>query len=177
MGNGDEAPVVIDSALGLLQLRLERETDRDFRFHLFCESRPAEFALLRQQLAPEAFAQLMQFQFQAQSGSYRNQFPQARFDIVEFDDRPIGRIIVDRPGRVLHIVDQAIVPAMRNKGIGTAIMRSLMDEAGIAGLPVRLKVASSNDPSMRLYQRLGFVPIQTVPLYIEMEWRAEHAPA
>ncbi|MEN3378932.1 MAG: hypothetical protein V7604_4287, partial [Hyphomicrobiales bacterium] len=85
---------------------------------------------------------------------------------------PIGRIVVDRPGTVLHIVDQAIVPYMRNRGIGTAIMQSLMDEARAAGLPVRLQVASSNDPSMRLYARLGFVPIQETPAYVEMEWKA-----
>lgn len=80
--------------------------------------------------------------------------------------------MVDRPGTEVHIVDQAVVPAMRNRGIGTAVMRALMDEAARAGLPVRLKVASSNDPSMQLYLRLGFVPIETAPLYIDMEWRA-----
>jgi hypothetical protein len=31
-------------------------------------------------------------------------------------------------------------------------------------------VASSNDPSMRLYLRLGFVPTETAPLYIELAW-------
>jgi len=51
-------------------------------------------------------------------------------------------------------------------------MQALMDEAARDGLPVRLKVASSNDPSMRLYQRLGFRPIDQVPFYIEMEWKA-----
>ena len=58
---------------------------------------------------------------------------------------------------MVHIVDQAIVPQRRNQGIGTAIMRSLMEKARAAGLPVRLKVADNNDPSMRLYARLGFV--------------------
>jgi ribosomal protein S18 acetylase RimI-like enzyme len=94
----------------------------------------------------------------------------ARFDIIELGGRPIGRIVVDRPGTMVHIVDQAIVPELRNRGIGSAIMRALMDEARTARLPVRLKVASSNDPSLRLYKRLGFAPIETVPLYIEMEW-------
>ena len=36
-------------------------------------------------------------------------------------------------------------------------MRSLMEEARAAGLPVRLKVADNNDPSMRLCARVGFV--------------------
>jgi ribosomal protein S18 acetylase RimI-like enzyme len=158
--------------LGSLRLRPERDEDQPFRHGLFCDSRPAEFALLQQQLGSEAFDQLMLFQFQAQTMSYRASFPQARFDIIELDDAPIGRIVVDRPGSLIHIVDQAVVPAMRNRGIGTAIMQALMDEAARDRLPVRLKVASSNDPSMRLYQRLGFVSIDVDPFYIEMEWQA-----
>jgi RimJ/RimL family protein N-acetyltransferase len=162
--------VAIGSALGPLHLRPERDDDGAFRFKLFCDSRPAEFALL--QLDPAAFEQLMRFQFHAQTLTYRANFPNARFDIIERDGAPIGRIVVNRPGTMLHIVDQAIVPAQRNRGLGTAIMKALMDEAGQAGLPVRLKVASTNDPSMQLYLRLGFVPIHAEPLYIEMEWQA-----
>jgi ribosomal protein S18 acetylase RimI-like enzyme len=64
------------------------------------------------------------------------------------------------------------VPSLRNRGLGTTIMKALMDEAGRVGLPVRLKVASTNDSAMRLYLRLGFVPIHTDLLHIEMEWRA-----
>ncbi|MBV9747638.1 MAG: GNAT family N-acetyltransferase, partial [Acetobacteraceae bacterium] len=89
----------------------------------------------------------------------------------ELAGRPIGRIVVDRPGGLLHIIDQAIVPELRGRGIGTAIMRALMDEARAANIPVRLEVASENDPSMRLYQRLGFVPVEHMPMYIAMEWR------
>lgn len=169
-----ENVIEICSAHGPLRLRPERAEDEAFRYQLFCESRPAEFALLR--LDPAVFDQLMRFQFQAQTLSYRANFPNARFDMIELSGMPIGRIVVDRPGLVLHIVDQAIVPSLRNRGLGTAIMKALMDEAGQAGLPVRLKVASTNDPSMRLYQRLGFVPIHTDPFYIEMEWQAPAAP-
>jgi ribosomal protein S18 acetylase RimI-like enzyme len=161
-----EATEILSPA-GAIHLRPERDDDHDFRYRLFCYSRPPEFALL---LAPPAFEQIMRFQFKAQTTSYRSEFPRASFDIVELGGRPIGRIVVDRPGTMVHIVDQAIVPELRNRGIGTAIMRALMDEAQAARLPVRLKVASSNDPSLRLYQRLGFAPIETVPLYIEMEW-------
>jgi RimJ/RimL family protein N-acetyltransferase len=159
----------IPSPQGVVHLRPEREGDRDFRYRLFCDSRPPEFALL---LAPPAFEQIMRFQFQAQTMSYRAEFPRARFDIIELSRKPIGRIVVDRTGSMLHLVDQAIVPELRGRGIGTAIMGALMDEARAAGLPVRLKVASSNDPSLRLYLRLGFVPIETIPLYMELEWRA-----
>jgi ribosomal protein S18 acetylase RimI-like enzyme len=160
--------IEVPSPAGLLQLRPEREQDRDFRYQLFCHSRQPEFALL---LTPAAFQQVMTHQFHAQTASYREQFPQARFDIVELSGEPIGRMVVDRPGTELHIIDQAIIPQLRGRGIGTALMRALIDEAGAAGLPVRLEVMSENDPAYRLYRRLGFVPIETVPLYMRLEWR------
>jgi ribosomal protein S18 acetylase RimI-like enzyme len=80
--------------------------------------------------------------------------------------------VVDRPGDMLHLVDQAIVPPLRNQGLGTAIMRSLMEEAAARRIPMRLMVGSSNDPSLRLYLRLGFAPIREEAGYIELEWKA-----
>jgi ribosomal protein S18 acetylase RimI-like enzyme len=160
----------ITTPAGTVRVRPEREEDREFRYRLFCDSRQPEFALL---LAPAAFQQIMMHQFHAQMVGYRAQFPQARFDIIELSGEPIGRIVVDRPGNMLHIVDQAIVPELRGRGIGTAVMRALMDEASAAGLTVRLEVASENDPSLRLYRRLGFVAIETVPLYMSLEWRPQ----
>ena len=158
----------IASPVGLLHLRPERDDDRGFRCQLFCDSRQPEFALL----PPPVYQQVMAHQFHAQTVGYRGQFPQARFDIIELAGERIGRIVVDRSGTMMHIVDQAIVPTLRGRGIGTAIMRALMDEAQAAGLPVRLEVASENDPSFRLYQRLGFVPIETYPFYMRLEWRS-----
>jgi ribosomal protein S18 acetylase RimI-like enzyme len=157
----------IPSPVGLLHLRPEREADRDFRYRLFCDSREPEFALL----APVAFRDVMTQQFHAQTLSNLARFPEARFDIVELSSEPIGRIVVDRPGEFLHIVDQAVVPQWRGRGVGTAIVRALMDEAEAAGVPVRVEGTAENDPSLRLYLRLGFVPVESIPLYTRLEWR------
>jgi ribosomal protein S18 acetylase RimI-like enzyme len=167
--------IIIPSPLGLLRLRPERSEDRDFRFRLFCDSRLPEWYQVA--LDPAVREQLMQHQFRAQTVSYEQWFPKARFDIVELGGERIGRIVVNRPGDRLHIVDQAIVPSLRNCGLGTAIMRALMDEAAAAGLPVRLKVSDANDPSLRLYLRLGFRPLVSIPAYIEMEWTASDGSA
>ena len=165
-------PDIIDipSASGLLRLRPERAEDAEFRFRLFCDSRLPEWYQV--ELDAAVREQLMRHQFAAQTATYRQRFPRARHDIIWLAGEPIGRIVVNRPGDQVHIVDHAIVPALRNRGIGTTIMRALMDEAARAALPVRLKVASSNDPSLRLYLRLGFQPIEEIPAYIELEWRA-----
>lgn len=163
----------IPSPLGKLRLRPERDGDEDFRFDLFCNSRPPEWQMAG--FDPNLLRHLMRHQFQAQTVSYRAQFPSARFDIIELDRAPIGRIVVDRTGGFIHIIDQAVVPELRGRGIGTSIMASLMDEAAQGGIPVRLKVASDNDPSMRLYLRLGFTVIDRTEMYLEMEWRGEGA--
>ena len=161
----------VTSPLGRLRLRPERAGDRDFRFDLFCNSRPPEWQMAG--FEPNLLRQIMRHQFDAQTASYRAQFPQARFDIIELDGVPIGRIVVDRPGAVVHLVDQAIVPERRGRGIGASIMTSLMEEAARSEIPMRLKVASGNDPSMRLYLRLGFEVIETTEMYLEMEWRGK----
>jgi ribosomal protein S18 acetylase RimI-like enzyme len=162
MGDAHEIP----SPVGTLRVRPERAADRDFRYRLFCASQPPAFAVL----APAAFAQIMTQQFHAQTLAYLSQFPQARFDIIELSGEPIGRIVVDRPGSVLHIVDQAIVPQWRGRGVGTAIARALMDEAQAAGVPVRIEGSSESDPSLRLYRRLGFVAVATAAPHTRLEW-------
>jgi len=114
--------IAIASPLGRLELRPERDDDQPFRFELFCKSRPPEWDMV--QLDPQFREQLMRHQFEAQTTGYRAQFPKARFDIIELDAEPIGRIVVDRPAGMLNLVDQAIVPQLRSKGLGTTIMRA-----------------------------------------------------
>jgi ribosomal protein S18 acetylase RimI-like enzyme len=161
--------VEISCPHGALRLRPERDDDLAFRLRLFRDSRP-ELALLP--LPSPMLDQVVDFQFRAQTMSYRAQFPRARFDIIELDGAPIGRIVVDRPGSAIHIVDQALTPQYRNRGLGSTIMGALMREAGEAGLPVRLTVAPSNQPSLRLYLRLGFRTVETGPTHIALEWRS-----
>jgi ribosomal protein S18 acetylase RimI-like enzyme len=170
-----DASIEIVSPRGILRLRPEREEDHAFRFRLFCDARP-DLALLP--LPAAAREQLVTMQFRAQTMSYRAQFPAARFDIIELEESPIGRIAVDRPGAVIHIVDQALSPSFRNLGIGSAIMRALMGEAERAGLPLRLQVASDNAAALRLYLRLGFVPGgASGAFHTTLEWRARRAQA
>jgi GNAT superfamily N-acetyltransferase len=49
-----------------------------------------------------------------------------------------------------------IFPEWQNKGLGSAVLLHLLDEADIAGLPVRLDVLRQSDAA-RLYVRHGFV--------------------
>jgi GNAT superfamily N-acetyltransferase len=163
--NETRAVAYADSAL---RLRPEREADEAFRFTLFCCSRPPGEAF--EPFDPALREMLLRQQFRAQTLSYRVQYPNARFDIVELDGAPVGRLVVDRAPPALLIVDIALDPACRNRGLGEALMRDVIDEGRAAGLPVRGAVFASNPGCLRLCLRLGFKPLESSDLYSVLEW-------
>ncbi len=165
MDNMDSAPIA--SPLGLLRLRPEQVRDEAFRFSLYCESRP-DLAVL----PPPVRDGILRMQFNAQTSGYRTQYPGARYDIVELDGEPVGRVVRDYTDGSLHLVDIALLAARRRGGAGTALMRAMMDEAAAAGMAMRLMVAGDNPDAARLYLRLGFVSLGQHGAHIAMTWHA-----
>ena len=66
---------------------------------------------------------------------------------------------LDRTGEKFHILDITLLPEHRNRGAGSFLLGQIMAEAKEAGKPVSIFVETFN-PSLRLFQRLGFTPIQ-----------------
>ncbi|MGH6858277.1 MAG: GNAT family N-acetyltransferase [Methylocella sp.] len=163
---GNDAPSI---SAGGVRRRPEREADDAFRFDLFRGSRPPgeDLSFLDAPLRE----QLMRQQFRGQSASYHANYPNARFEIVECDGAPIGRIVTARTPDAVLIVDIALVASCRNRGIGAALMRQVLDEARAAGLPVRLSVFACNAQALRFYVRLGFKPIESSAINTTLEWR------
>jgi GNAT superfamily N-acetyltransferase len=119
-----------------------------------------------------ADAQLRAFlamQSQAQDRHYRQQFPSARFEIVEVAGVGVGRLFTDRSGESIVLIDIALLPEHRGRGLGGAILRALLAEAAAAARPVGLHVELRN-PARRLYERLGFVATELHGLYQKMFW-------
>jgi ribosomal protein S18 acetylase RimI-like enzyme len=112
----------------------------------------------------------IQMQFNAQRQHYTKYYPDAQWLIVMTEDAPIGRLIVDRAGEEILLMDIALLPPYRNQGIGTALIRDLLAEAQHTDRQVRLHVEFFN-PAMRLYERFGFTTISESGVYFEMEWR------
>ena len=57
---------------------------------------------------------------------------------------------------------------MRGQGIGGNILGDLLKEADSRGAEVSIHV-EKNNPAMRLYARLGFVPIEDKGVYLLLE--------
>jgi ribosomal protein S18 acetylase RimI-like enzyme len=99
---------------------------------------------------------------------FAREFSGADFSIVEQGDGPIGRIAVDRrDDTCLHLVDIALLPAWRGRGIGAALIKDLIAAAG--SRPVTLHVITEN-PARRLYQRLGFHEVEPHGMHVLMRY-------
>ncbi|AKU91977.1 GNAT family N-acetyltransferase [Vulgatibacter incomptus] len=118
----------------------------------------------------EAF---VRFQFEAQHKQYREHCADARFDVICVGDRPVGRLYVHRSAEEIRIIDIALLTAERGRGIGSALLERFLAESRETGVPVRIHVEKHN-PAMRLYTRLGFVPIADRGVYLFLEWKARN---
>jgi ribosomal protein S18 acetylase RimI-like enzyme len=151
-----------------VSLRPEQPADEGFLFEVYAGTREAELALTNWD-GPMRRAFLNQ-QFNAMRQGYRSMFPAGEFSIIELDGQPAGRMVIDRGATEIHVVDLALLPAQRNRGIGTLLMRQVCAEAADAGKPVRLFVLKNNR-ALRWYDRLGFAKTGEQGVYDELEWR------
>jgi ribosomal protein S18 acetylase RimI-like enzyme len=155
------------SHLALVTLRPAESSDGDFLLALYASTRKQEVAAWGWPTpVQEAF---LRGQATAQRASYAQQFPQALNAIIERAGRAIGRLMVDRSGGEIRLIDISLLPEERGKGVGTALVTALLGEAQIAGRAVRLHVTPDN-PAQDLYVRLGFLVLDADPLYITMRW-------
>jgi ribosomal protein S18 acetylase RimI-like enzyme len=83
--------------------------------------------------------------------------------IAEADGRALGFVFCnlgERGRQTAHVTDIYVRPEARGRGIGQALLAELVEPAREAGLAhVSLEVLIRNSDARRLYDRLGFVPI------------------
>ena len=109
-------------------------------------------------------------QFNAQHVWYQEHYQGATFDVILVDGVPAGRLYVHRRANEIRLVDITFLPEHRKGGLGTSILRDLMADGEAVGKPVTIHVEVYN-PALRLYERLGFKPIEERGPYLLMEWR------
>jgi [ribosomal protein S18]-alanine N-acetyltransferase len=74
---------------------------------------------------------------------------------AEDDDGLIGYLVCARYEDVWHLMNVAVVPERRRRGVATELIEQLFDEAG-AGARFTLEVRVSNGPAITMYQQFGF---------------------
>lgn len=155
-----------------LRLRPAQPEDATFLEHLYGTTRIEELAITPwTDLQKAAF---IHQQFTAQTEHYHQHYPTAEYHVIEHQERPVGRLYVDRWTREIRIMDIALLPTARGQGIGSQFLRQLQAEAERAQKTLSIHVEKFN-PALRLYQRLDFQPIEDKGVYLLMEWRAPAA--
>ena len=88
-------------------------------------------------------------------------------EIIRIDGADAGMLSVEiRPDHVF-LRNIALLPQFQARGIGTKVVRDVMDHASRLGLPVRLQVLKVNR-ARRLYERLGFREVAETPTHYQM---------
>ena len=107
-------------------------------------------------------------QFDLQRAHYRRHFADASFLIVVLDGTPIGRLYVHYAPQHVRVLDIALVPEARGKGLGRRLLESVIEQAARLAAPVTLHVTVRN-PARHLYERLGFRVISEDAMHVFME--------
>lgn len=130
-------------------------------------------------------ADFLRLQFECQHRQYREQYTGARFDVIERElterelterelaerdreerhreerDAPtrarqvIGRLYWSRLGDELRILDVVLAPSERRRGLGTRLLRAIIDRGRREGRRVSSHV-DRDSPALGLWVRLGF---------------------
>lgn len=149
-----------------VRLRPATPLDEAFLVRVYSSTRADEMALVPWDEAQRAA--FLKSQFDAQHHHYRSHFPNASYDIIERAGQAIGRLYVLRTDEFIRILDLTVLPEYRNASTGTQLIKVLMSEAIAAGVPLRIYVESFN-PSLRLFERLGFQKVDEQGMHFLME--------
>lgn len=85
----------------------------------------------------------------------RNNFRPEIHQIIQCDEDDIGCIaLIDEPD-ALTLEKLYILPSHQNRGIGTFLLRCLIERADAGGQAIRLRVLHVN-PARQFYERNGF---------------------
>src|SRR6266516_871212 len=154
---------------GKVTLRPIRKEDEPFLLALYASSRDEE--LSQAQWGEGQKELFVRWQFDLQRREYDARFPDSRYEVIMVDEEPAGRIWIGEDEEQIRLLDIALLPEFQRRGMGTLLLRRLIDEAARAKKPLRHMVFVLNNDAHRFYERLGFVVIEDLGAYKHMEWK------
>ncbi len=135
-----------------ISLRAESGADEPFLRRLILET-------VTQELAAESWPEplrshLIGLQYAARRQAVRTHFPDGHSRIILVDDQEAGWLFVASLADEVRLAEIMILVECRGQGIGSTVIRRLIEHAG--DTPVRLLVNVMNSRATHLYERLGF---------------------
>jgi GNAT superfamily N-acetyltransferase len=143
------------------------EEDLPFLAAVYASTRAEELA--QTGWADEMKQQFLAHQFNAQNTDYDRNYPDAERLVIVHEGQDVGRLYLDEESGRFNLIDIALLPDGRGRGLGSAILKDILEQAAEAGKPVMIHVEKHN-PARRLYDRLGFVCMRDEGVYDLLEW-------
>jgi len=160
---------VVQVAPHSVAVRDSNAGDGEFLCRVYASTRTDELAQVP--WTHEQKERFLRQQFQAQDHAYRNNYPGAEFSIIVADAANAGRLYLHRRPDEIRIMDIALLPEFRGRGIATQLLKQILQEGQTSSRIVTIHVEVFN-PAQRLYQRLGFSKVAEQGVYCLMEWRS-----
>jgi GNAT superfamily N-acetyltransferase len=154
---------------GMVELRPISDSDDQFLLGVYASTREDE--LSQAEWAEGQKEMFLRWQFDMQRREYDARFPDAAYNVILVDQQRAGRIWVGSDDEQMRLLDIALLPEFQNRGVGTALLQRLMNQAANRGKVLRHMVFVLNNDAERFYERLGFNRIEDLGAYKHMEWR------
>ena len=163
----------MDSHSEFVSLRPVTPGDEDFLLRVYKSSRGEDLRGLGWD--EDRISEFLEMQYEAQGNFHASDFPNASDEVILLDSQPVGRLIVDRRADEIRLVDLALLPDYRNRGLGSRLIQSLKEEATLQRKPLRLQLIRFNR-ALGLFERLGFMRTSETGTHFQMEWVSEAQP-
>ena len=130
----------------------------------------SEFAFQTKKAALGPYvAQVWGWDDRVQREQHARRYATQNVEIVECSGQDVGLIATVRNSDELVLNQLFILPPHQGKGIGTACMLRLIDEARTSGIPIRLRVLKVNIRGVAFYENLGFARVGEIDTHVLME--------
>jgi ribosomal protein S18 acetylase RimI-like enzyme len=96
----------------------------------------------------------------------------AAHEIILRDDVPVGYLCVEEDSDEIHLREIVIDPEFQEQGIGSIVLKEIIERARVRHVPVRLRTHLTNRAA-NLYRRMGFEECGRTASHILMEWNRE----
>ena len=100
---------------------------------------------------------------------HNRRFASQDLRIIQFRGTDVGFMATSSTPDTLKVNQLFILPEYQRKGIGSACMTRIVDDASLEGKSVALQVLKVNTRGIAFYQRLGFAIVSESATHFQME--------
>jgi GNAT superfamily N-acetyltransferase len=150
-----------------ITLRPATSEDDAFLLQLYTSSRGDDLRSLGWD--EDRIAEFLAMQYEAQQAFDEGDYQTAGNEIVSCANERAGRLMVERREHEIRCVDIALLPAFRNQGVGSFLIKRLQEQAKTERKPLRVQVIRFNR-AVNLFERLGFERTSETGTHFQMEW-------